>query len=40
MHAFMNCLSKFVGFLCRVFGVVPETVKDERDKNPSPSREN
>ena len=40
MQWILDGLSKFVGFLCRVFGVVPETVKAERDKNPSPSREN
>ena len=35
----MNCMSGFLGCLCRLFGVTPDKIKEERDKNPSPSRE-
>ncbi len=34
----MNCMSGFLGCLCRVFGVTPEKIREERDKNPSPAR--
>jgi hypothetical protein len=36
----MNCMSGFLNCLCRLFGVTPEKVKQERDENPSPTREN
>lgn len=35
---FMNCLSGFLGCLCRAFGVTPDTIKTEKDKNPSSAR--
>ena len=34
----MNCMSGFLGCLCRVFGVTPDKIRQERDKNPSPTR--
>ena len=33
------CMSGFVGWLCRIFGVSAEEVTKEQDKNPSPTRE-
>jgi len=36
----MNCMSGFVACLCRLFGVTPEKVRDEKEKNPAPTREN
>ncbi len=38
MRWFLNCLSGFVGFLCRLFGVTPESIKAEKDRNPSAAR--
>jgi len=40
MQWIMNCLSGFIGCLCRVFGVTPKEIEDERQRHPSPSREN
>jgi hypothetical protein len=40
MRWFIDCLSGFVGFLCRIFGVTPKEIQAERDKNPTASREN
>lgn len=40
MQWILGCLSKFVGLLARIFGVTPDSIKEERDKNPSPTREN
>lgn len=39
MQWFFDCLSGFVGFLCRVFGVTPKEIQEEKDRHPSPSRE-
>jgi hypothetical protein len=40
MRWLLSCLSGFLGFLCRIFGVTPERAEEEREKHPSPSREN
>lgn len=39
MQWVIDCLSGFLGFLCRVFGVTPKEIREEQDRNPSPSRE-
>lgn len=39
MQWIVGCLSRFVAFLSRIFGVSPETVDKERQENPSPTRE-
>lgn len=38
MQQILNFLSGFVGLLCRLFGVTPESIKAEKDRNPSAAR--
>ena len=35
MRWVLACLSGFVGFLCRIFGVTPKEIEEERKKNPA-----
>jgi hypothetical protein len=39
MQFILDCLSGFVGFLCRIFGVTPESIRTEKERNPSPTRQ-
>lgn len=39
MQSFIDGLSAFVGWLCKIFGVTPKEIAKARDENPSPSRE-
>jgi hypothetical protein len=39
MQWFINCLSGFVGWLCRIFGVTPKEIDREREKNPTTLRD-
>ncbi|MGQ0674886.1 MAG: hypothetical protein ACT4N4_02190 [Rhodospirillales bacterium] len=38
MNWFLGCMSGFMGFLCRIFGVTPDKIREEKEKNPSPTR--
>jgi hypothetical protein len=39
MQWVIDCLSGFVGFLCRIFGVTTDSIRAERERNPSPTRQ-
>lgn len=35
MQWLIDGLSAFLGFLCKIFGVTPKEIEDERQRNPS-----
>ena len=35
MQWLIDGLSSFLGFLCKIFGVTPKEIEDERQRNPS-----